>query len=123
MIRLEQRAMRVALWLPLGFSLSCGRPTAKFPWSPEVRPLASEHAQVRTLNPGYSRLRSRVVVREVARPTRAALDYAAYHANFMIADPTPETDRDGTTAPDHSTPYDGAADESTLTAAIGSTPL
>jgi hypothetical protein len=123
MIRLEQRATRMALWLPLGFLLSCGRPNAKFPWSPEVPALASEHAQVRTLNSGYSRLRSRVLVREVARPTRAALDYAAYHANFMIADPPPEDGADAGTAPDQSTPFDGAVDESTLTADIGSTPL
>ena len=31
-------------------------------------------------------------MREIDRPTRAELDYAAYHANFMIADPPPEGD-------------------------------
>jgi hypothetical protein len=123
MIRLERRAIWLVLWLPLAFAPSCGRPNAKFPWSPEVSPLSSEHAHVRTLNSGYSRLRSRVLVREVTRPTRAALDYAAYHANFMIADPAPEGDGDGATAPDESTPFDGAVDESTLTPDIGSTPL
>ena len=41
---------------------------------------------VRTLNPGYDRTRSRVLVREVLLPTRANLDYAAWSANMILLD-------------------------------------
>lgn len=41
---------------------------------------------VRTLNPGYDRVRSRVLVREILVPTRANLDYAAWNANMILLD-------------------------------------
>lgn len=40
----------------------------------------------RTLNPGYSRLSSPVLVREIDIPTRAQLDGAAYSANALLWD-------------------------------------
>src|SRR4051812_34961327 len=70
---------------------SCHPSHAAFPWSAQVPERALEHAEVRTVNADYARRTSHVLVREVDRPTRAALDYAAYHANFMIAAPPPET--------------------------------
>lgn len=41
---------------------------------------------VRTLNPGYDRRTSRVLVREVTVPTRANLDYAAWCGNMILLD-------------------------------------
>lgn len=41
---------------------------------------------VKTLNKGYDRSSSRVLVREIARPTRANLDYAAWIANMILGD-------------------------------------
>jgi alginate O-acetyltransferase complex protein AlgJ len=76
-----------------------------------------------TLNDGYARTRSQVWVREVARPTRAALDYAAYHANFMIADPEPETPLQLTSAPDTSHPFAGMLEQASLTGDIAKTSL
>jgi len=39
---------------------------------------------VQTINKGYDRLTSRVLIRDVSRPTRANLDYAAYWANMIL---------------------------------------
>jgi len=41
---------------------------------------------VRTLNPGYDRTTSHVLIREVVLPTRANLDYAAWNANLFLVD-------------------------------------
>lgn len=41
---------------------------------------------VRTLNEGYDRARSRVLVREILEPTRANLDWAAWNANLFLVD-------------------------------------
>jgi hypothetical protein len=43
-------------------------------------------AAVRTLNPNYDRATSRVLVREIAEPTRANLDYAAWVGNMILFD-------------------------------------
>jgi alginate O-acetyltransferase complex protein AlgJ len=123
MIRAERTAVVLPMLLSFGVLLSCGRPSARFPWSPEASERPSEHADVRTLNPGYSRLRSRVLVREVKRPTRAALDFAAYHQNFIISDPEPENLAADGREPDVKTPFEGAVDEATLTPDLGRTPL
>lgn len=48
--------------------------------SEEVAPV------VKTLNVGYERASSRVLVRQVEIPTRANLDYAAWNANMMLLD-------------------------------------
>jgi alginate O-acetyltransferase complex protein AlgJ len=64
-----------------------------------------------------------VWVREVTRATRAALDYAAYHANFMIADPEPETPFAADKAPDTSHPFRDKVEVSTLTSDFAKLPL
>lgn len=59
----------------------------RFPWShPGAggQPITPVAATVKTLNRGYDRTRSRALVRRIRRPTRAALDYAAYHANVLL---------------------------------------
>jgi hypothetical protein len=104
---------------------ACHAGGAKFPWGDAERAERAEraeHADVRTLNESYARTRSQVLVREVARPTRAALDYAAYHANFMIADPEPETPlADG--KPDTSRPFAGQLEPGSLTPDLAKTSL
>src|SRR4051794_11271502 len=102
-------------WLVLGAAAAtvvlglaaCHAGAAKFPWPEGTRGKPVERAFVRTLNDDYARTRSQVWVREVASPTRAALDYAAYHANFMIADPEPEGSPLVSGKPDTSHPFSG----------------
>lgn len=101
----------------------CVASNSKFPWGAGERAHGSQHAFVRTLNADYQRTRSRVWVREVSRSTRAALDYAAYHANFMIADPEPETPIPAGGSPDTSHPFAGQLDVGSLTADLAKTPL
>jgi hypothetical protein len=101
---------------------ACHAGDAKFPWGDASRAARTEHADVHTLNEGYARTRSQVWVREVTRPTRAALDYAAYHANFMIADPEPETPVAAGKA-DTSHPFSGQLEPGSLTADLAKTPL
>lgn len=79
--------------------------------------------EVRSLSANYQRTRSQVWVREVARPTRALLDYAAYHANFMIADPPPEAALPAGETAKTAHPFAGKLDEATLTSDVGKTPL
>jgi hypothetical protein len=97
---------------------------SQLPWRSEVRalPASLEHGEVRTLN-RYDRSRSQVLVREVARPTRATLDYAAYHANFMIADAAPEDSPAANAEPKVAAPFGDLIDRDTLTADITATPL
>src|SRR5216117_3705344 len=102
---------------------ACHGGSAKFPWGDATTGSHSEHALVHTLNEGYSRTRSQVWVRDVARPTRAALDYAAYHANFMIADPEPETPLAAGGSPDTSRPFGGQLDPASLTGDVTKTAL
>jgi len=109
-----------AIALVLG---ACHAGAAKFPWAEGERGKPVEHADVRTLNEGYARTRSQVWVREVARPTRAALDYAAYHANFMIADPEPEAGVPEAGVPDTSRPFSGQLELDTLTGDLSKTSL
>lgn len=98
-------------------------PTSAAPFPGNGEPVAAEHEQVRTVNEGYSRTRSQVLVRQVDVPTRAALDYAAYHANFMIADPEPEVLPPEGQVPDTSKPFGGLIDKATLTSDVNQTPL
>jgi acetyltransferase AlgX (SGNH hydrolase-like protein) len=103
---------------------ACHTGGAKFPWAEGQRggkPI--ERVDVHTLNEGYARTRSQVLVREVARPTRAALDYAAYHANFMIADPEPEAPLPAAGVPDTSHPFSGQLELGTLTGDLSKTSL
>jgi len=92
------------------------------PW-PAKTAASATHAEVRTLNDGYARTRSVVLVREIAVPTRANLDYAAYHANFMITDPAPEGAAALRGAVVPAAPFRGLLDTTTLTADIDRTPL
>ncbi|HKO54216.1 MAG TPA: hypothetical protein VJV79_41190 [Polyangiaceae bacterium] len=114
------RGASATLLLALG---ACHLGAAKFPWGEAARGKLVEHADVRTLNEDYARTRSQVWVREVARPTRAALDYAAYHANFMIADPEPEAGLSKSGVPDTSHPFSDQLELGTLTADLSKTPL
>jgi acetyltransferase AlgX (SGNH hydrolase-like protein) len=102
---------------------ACHAGRAKFPWGEAEHEAPAEHADVRTLNTSYARARSQVWVREVTRPTRAALDYAAYHANFMIAEPAPETPLAAGGKPDTSHPFAGRLEPQSLTADLAKTPL
>jgi hypothetical protein len=104
-------------------ALSCGGAGAKYPWGSTDARVAAEHADVRTLNDGYRRTQSQVLVREVERPTRAALDWAAYHANFMIADPEPERPPPAAGAVDTTHPFAGVLDKATLTSDVQKTTL
>lgn len=102
-------------------ALACHTSGAQFPWAAARSAPAPEHADVKTVSPDYERTRSRVWVREIARPTRAALDYAAYHANFMIADLEPESPLPAELEPDTSRPFQGKLES--LTADITQTSL
>jgi alginate O-acetyltransferase complex protein AlgJ len=111
----------------LGFAAflaaSCHPGGAQFPWGSASKAPALESAEVSTLNTDYRRTRSQVWVRQINKPTRAALDYAAYHANFMIADPEPETPLAANLKPDTSHPFAGKLEGSTLTSDFTKTPL
>lgn len=119
----ELTAVAIGLALATGFAAACRSGAPKFPWGDAAKAPAAGNASVRTVNDGYDRLRSQVLVREVDRPTRAALDYAAYHANFMIADPEPETPLADGPAPDTSRPFAGRLDAGSLTSDLAKTPL
>jgi len=102
-------------------ALACHTGAANYPWGKPASTQAPEHADVKTSSPDYQRTRSKVWVREVTRPTRAALDYAAYHANFMIADLEPESPLPAELEPDMSHPFAGTLES--LTGDIAQTPL
>ena len=60
----------------------------RFPWPLTKRSAAPiTNVEVQTLSPDYDRTRSRVLVRRVARSTRANLDWAAYNKNVVTWDP------------------------------------
>ncbi len=113
---------RRALWCLLG-AFGCSGAGAQYPWGAAAQAPVPERADVHTLNQGYRRTQSQVWVRKVDRPTRAALDYAAYHANFMIADPEPETAIEPTQRPDTSKPFAGKLQRDTLTGDFDKLPL
>ena len=120
-----QRLERVRLCLVTSLMLvaACHAGEAQFPWGQAPKAAEAQHAEVHTLNQDYHRMHSQVWVREVRRPTRAALDYAAYHANFMIADPEPETPFTTDKAPDTSHPFHGKLEQATLSADFAKVPL
>src|SRR3954470_24780294 len=109
------RKLAVAL-----LALSCHPANVSWP-SPDGRVPAS-HAQVRTVNAGYQRRSSQVLVREIDSPTRANLDWAAYHAYFMNADLAP-ADAAESGKPDTSHPFNGTFESATLTSTITGTAL
>jgi hypothetical protein len=100
--------------------VGCRPGESKLPWTESAPAVRAEHANVRTLNVGYDRRKSRVLVREVDLPTRAQLDYAAYHQNFMIAQAEPEGEAEASLAgkADTKNPFDGLLDAATLTGDI-----
>jgi hypothetical protein len=104
-------------------ALACQATSAKYPWGDAAKPVKVENVEVRTLNSDYQRTKSQVWVREVARPTRALLDYAAYHANFMIQDPPPEVALAEGAAAKTTAPFAGKLEEATLVSDIEKTPL
>jgi alginate O-acetyltransferase complex protein AlgJ len=104
-------------------ALACHTGPANFPWGGASSADAPKHADVNTVSNGYQRTRSKVWVREIERPTRAALDYAAYHANFMISDLEPESPLPADLEPDTSQPFEGKLELASLTGDIGATPL
>jgi hypothetical protein len=104
-------------------TLSCAS-TARSPWTAPPEAVSVQHVEVRTVNQGYRRMDAQVLVREVDRPTRANLDFAAYHANFLIAEPPPEGEAGGgkpRIKPDEL--FRGVLDADTLTGSIRQTPL
>ncbi|HVY26457.1 MAG TPA: hypothetical protein VHB79_07875 [Polyangiaceae bacterium] len=109
--------------LVLSLASACHLGGAKFPWGDATSSSATRSADVTTLNDGYQRTHSRVFVRQVEKPTRAALDYAAYHANFMIADLEPEQPLPAGAKPDTSHAFAGQLELASLTSDIGKTPL
>src|SRR5258706_842916 len=125
MVKLEGAARRALLFAAIGSigAGGCQSAGAKFPWGDAQREPTAEHADVHTLNDGYQRARWQVGVGDIARPTRANLDYAAYHANFMIADPEPETPLAATGTPDTSHPFQGLLEVSSLTSDLSKTTL
>lgn len=112
--------MALLLLLP-----ACATSGPQFPWprAADGRPLKGGRADVETVGPKYRRTSSQVLVRRIKRPSLASLDYAAYHANFMNADPPPEASDDGSKAPDTAHPFDGAIVLETLTGSLGKTAL
>lgn len=110
----------VGAWL-----CGCGHAGVPFPWPASGAATAPGHADVSTVNKSYDRRTSQVLVRKVSKATRANLDYAAYHANFMNADPEPEGAARGGSgkAPDTSNPFDGALVAKSLTGSAAALPL
>jgi hypothetical protein len=105
--------------------LSVGCATSRFPWPATGKVTGATRGDVTTVNPSYRRATSQVLVRRVTRPTRASLDYAAYHANFMNADPPPEAGLASAASarPRVDNPFGGALVASSLTGSVGKTPL
>jgi len=105
---------------------ACATGGTRFPWPASAPPAPAARAQVTTVNPSYRRATSPVLVRRVQHPTRANLDYAAYHANFMNADPPPEPAllrQAGAAAPRVDHPFGGALEPASLTGSIAKTAL
>jgi SGNH hydrolase-like domain, acetyltransferase AlgX len=128
-----EQAERTArhLWLTVGstlpalLALACAGGGASAPWPRPEAPRRLAHAEVSTLNPDYQRQKSAVLVRKIDRPTRANLDFAAYHANFMIAEPPPEDQRQTGGVPkyDPANVFRGLIAGDSLTGSIAATPL
>jgi hypothetical protein len=114
-----------AAWLGVVVGVvACATGGATFPWrAPDGPRVPATRADVDTVNGGYRRETAQLLVRRVRRPTRASLDFAAYHANFMNADPAPEGQPDAGRRPDASHPFGGAIALDSLTASIGRTAL
>jgi hypothetical protein len=119
------RRLALALGALAVAALACHPGLGPAPWAGSAKSGSQPavHAEVRTLNDGYRRTRSGVLVRQIDRPTRANLDYAAYHANFMNADPAPEGASVAAGAGRVANPFKGLVDAATLTGDVARTPL
>ena len=106
-------------------TLACATAGARFPWPAHSPALSATRADVATVNATYRRTTSQVLVRKISRPSRASLDYAAYHANFMNADPAPEGSLVGDRgkAPNTANPFGGVLGADSLTGSIAGTSL
>jgi alginate O-acetyltransferase complex protein AlgJ len=126
-MRLSDRAAGLSRALRFGALVgvvACATGGATFPWrAAGGARVDGTRADVDTVNTGYRRATAQLLVRRVRRPTRASLDFAAYHANFMNADPAPEAPLDAGRRPDASHPFAGAIALDSLTASIGGTTL
>ena len=120
---MRPRELRFWLYSCLLVVAACHMGTSQFPWGDAQKTPPAGHANVRTLNADYDRTQSQVWVREISRPTRAALDYAAYHANFMIADPEPEAPFTSDRAPDTAHPFAGKLEAASMTPDFTKLPL
>jgi hypothetical protein len=109
----------------MALALGCATGAPRSPWPAPEGIFPVRHAEVRTVNPGYQRVGAQVLVREIDRPTRANLDFAAYHANFLIAEPAPEGEAAGGGRPrlDAGEPFGGVFVAGTLTGSVRKTPL
>jgi hypothetical protein len=104
--------------------VACHTQGTGVPWGAPPPPArAVQHADVLPRSPGYDRLHSHVLVREVTRPTRAALDYAAYHANFMIVEEAPEAAPAPAAPVDVAQPFGGLLEHASFSADIDKTAL
>jgi len=103
----------------------CATSGVRFPWPAHAPTVPATRADVTTANPSYRRMTSQVLVRRVSRPTRASLDYAAYHANFMNADPPPDAAAAGDKGKRPSTvnPFGGVLVADSLTGSVARTAL
>jgi alginate O-acetyltransferase complex protein AlgJ len=123
-MRRNDLVARAARFCVVAGAVACATGGPAFPWrAPGAARVDGTRADVETVNAGYRRANAQLLVRRVRRPTRASLDFAAYHANFMNADPPPEALSDAGRRPDASHPFGGAIALDSLTASIGRTAL
>ncbi|HEY0708528.1 MAG TPA: hypothetical protein VGG33_17100, partial [Polyangia bacterium] len=122
MERLRAARLSVLLIAALGSAVCAGNGT-KVPWPAPEEKLDAGHAEVKTVNKGYRREGAKVLVREIEKPTRANLDYAAYNANFMNADPPPEGETDDGKLEIPAEPFGGVLVADSLTGSITKTSL
>jgi alginate O-acetyltransferase complex protein AlgJ len=121
----NERTVHRAAFALVVAAASTGCATSGFPWPARGPAATAIRKDVATVNPSYRRSTSQVLVRRVSRPTRASLDYAAYHANFMNADPAPEGRPAGEKGkpPSTANPFAGALVANSLTGSVARTAL
>jgi alginate O-acetyltransferase complex protein AlgJ len=122
---LMSRIALAAILLTSLASAGCATSGTRFPWPAHGPALAATRADVTTENASYRRTTSQVLVRKISRATRASLDFAAYHANFMNADPAPEGALAGDKGktPNTANPFGGVLVLDSITGSIAGTKL